>query len=137
MLPDSEVSHDLSATLVVANVLYRFRDHARIQPYVFGGLGHVSADYTYRCVDCVFSLDPIAGEWVSRGVQESRSTGSRTGFTYGAGLKIAVQRFLSIRAELLLANTTQVRDTTGAGCRCKPGWACTSSPGAASEAKRL
>jgi opacity protein-like surface antigen len=102
----SQVSHRLSASLVAANVVYHFRGRTRIQPYLFGGLGHLNADYTYRCVDCVFDPDPVTGMPVSRGVEDWRDKGSKTGFTYGGGVKVAVQRQLSIRPQLLLADTT-------------------------------
>jgi opacity protein-like surface antigen len=102
----SQVSHRLSATLVVADARYHFRGHARVQPYLFGGLGHVSADYTYSCTDCVFDRDPATGGLVSRGVQESRDKGSKNGFAFGAGLELAARRHVSIRPELLFADTT-------------------------------
>jgi opacity protein-like surface antigen len=103
---NSQVSHGLSATLVVADARYHFRGRSRIQPYLFGGLGHISADYTYSCTDCVFDRDPVTNRLVSRGVQEWRDTGSKNGFAFGAGLKMAVRRHVSIRPELLLADTT-------------------------------
>lgn len=73
---------------------------------MFGGLGHVSADYTYSCVDCVFDVDPMTGKLVSRGIQTFHDTGSKSGVSYGAGLQVAIQRHVSIRPELLLADTT-------------------------------
>ncbi len=102
----ASVSQNLKSHLIMANALYHFRSDTKTQPYVFGGLGHVNVDYTYRCVDCVFDQDPITGELVSRGVTESRSKGSKLGVTLGAGMKIAVHRHLSIRPELLFVDTT-------------------------------
>lgn len=104
--PSSQVSQRLNATLVVADARYHFRGHARIQPYLFAGLGHVSADYTYSCTDCVFDRDPVTNVLTSRGVQESRDKGSKNGFAFGTGLELAVRRHVSIRPELLLADTT-------------------------------
>jgi opacity protein-like surface antigen len=100
------VSHDLSATLVIADARYHFRGHSRIQPYIFGGIGHISADYTYRCSDCVFDRDPVTTALVSRGEQEWRDTGSKFGVAYGAGVTVAVRRHLSVRPELLVVDTT-------------------------------
>ena len=73
---------------------------------MFGGLGHVTVDYTHRCTACVFDLDPVTGNLVSRGLTESRTQGSKTGVTFGAGLKIALARHLSIRPELLFVDST-------------------------------
>jgi hypothetical protein len=56
-------------------------------------------------VDCVFDWDPATGDWVSRGVSESRDQGSEVAVTLGAGAKVAVQRHLWIRPEVLLAST--------------------------------
>jgi len=39
-------------------------------------------------------------------LMESRSEGSKAGVVFGAGLKMAVHRRLSIRPELLLVDTT-------------------------------
>jgi len=99
-------SRSMDSRLIVANVLYHFRNGARTQPYVFGGLGHVKADYVHRCRDCVFDVDPVTGKLISRGVTESRSEGGKAGVAFGAGLKMAVHRRLSIRPELLLVDTT-------------------------------
>lgn len=106
----SQVSQRLRATLVVADVRYHFRRHARLQPYLLGGLGHVRADYTHSCTDCVFDRDPVTNLLVSRGREEWRDTVRKNGLALGAGLTMAVRRHLSIRPELLLADTT-----TGSG----------------------
>ena len=96
---------NLDSRLVMANVLYHFRSEAKTQPYVFGGLGHVKADYHRRCTACVFDVDPVTGEWIPR-ITDSIASGSKVGVTLGTGLKIALFRHLSIRPELLLVNTT-------------------------------
>lgn len=106
VLTSTGSSKQLDSRLLMGNVLYHFRSGARTQPYVFGGVGRVKVDYTHRCVDCVFDEDPITGELVSRGVTDSRAQAGKTGVTLGGGLKIAVQRHLSIRPELLLVDTT-------------------------------
>jgi len=100
------VSQDLSSRLLMANAVYHFRDGERVQPFVFGGLGHVTVDYTSRCKDCVFDVDPVTGKLVSRGLIESITKGSKTGVTLGAGLKIALNKHLSVRPELLFVDTT-------------------------------
>jgi opacity protein-like surface antigen len=102
----TQAPYRFSATSVMVNVLYHFRNGAEFQPFVFGGLGQVRADYAYQCVDCVFDPDPVTGKLVSRGVEEIRAKGTNAGVTYGAGLKIAVHPHLSIRSELLVVNTT-------------------------------
>jgi opacity protein-like surface antigen len=99
-------SQDLSARLVMGNVLFHFRNGEKTQPFVFGGVGHVSVDYTSRCTDCVFDVDPVTGKLVSRGVTESHTQAGKTGLTFGAGLKIAPIKYLSVRPELLLVDTT-------------------------------
>ena len=91
---------------MATNLLYHFRGHTRVQPYAFGGVGFVNADHTYRCVDCVFSPDPVTGTLVSNGVSEWRDETNKAGFTYGGGVKIGVHRHLSIRSEFLAADTT-------------------------------
>ena len=96
---------NLSSRLVMANVLYHFRNGAKTQPYVFGGLGHVKADYYRRCTACVFDVDPVTGALVPR-ITEDIASGSKVGVTIGAGLKIAVIRHVSIRPELLFVDTT-------------------------------
>ncbi len=105
-LKSTGTSQQLDSRLLMGNVLYHFRSGTRTQPYVFGGVGHVKVEYTHRCVDCVFDEDPITGKLVSRGVSESHTQAGKTGVTLGAGLKIAVQKHLSIRPELLLVDTT-------------------------------
>lgn len=102
----AQSSQDLRSRLAMANVVFHFRNGERTQPFVFGGLGHVAVDYTHRCTDCVFDVDPVTGNLVSRGVTESRTQDSKTGVAFGAGLKIAPARHLSIRPELLLVDTT-------------------------------
>jgi opacity protein-like surface antigen len=99
-------SQDLSSRLVMGNVVFHFRNGEKMQPFVFGGLGHVSVDYTSRCTDCVFDVDPVTGKLVSRGVTVSRTQEGKTGLTFGAGLKIAPFKHLSIRPELLFVDTT-------------------------------
>lgn len=103
--PSDQLSTTLSANLLAGSVLYHFRPRTRIQPYLLGGIGRLAADATSRCVDCVFDWDPATGDWVSRGVSESRDRGSEAAVTLGAGAKIAVQRHLWIRPEVLLAST--------------------------------
>ncbi len=105
-LKSTGTSQQLDSRLLMGNVLYHFRSGARTQPYVFGGVGHVRVAYSQQCVDCVFDVDPITGELVSRGVSKSRTQAGKTGVTLGAGLKIAVQRHLSVRPELLFVDTT-------------------------------
>ena len=100
------VSQVLESRLVMVNALYHFRSDTRVQPYVYGGVGHVSVDYTSRCFDCIFDQDPVTGKLVSRGVSEWHTVGSKTGVTLGGGVKIAINRHLSVRPELLLADTT-------------------------------
>ena len=105
-LKSAGTSQKLDSRLLMGNVLYHFRSGARTQPYVFGGAGHVRVDYSHRCVDCVFDEDPITGKLVSRGVSDWRTQAGKTGVTLGAGLKIAVQRHLSVQPELLFVDTT-------------------------------
>lgn len=102
----AQVSSDLSARLFVAGALYHFRNAARVQPYVLGGLAIVSADYRYTCVDCVFDWDPALGAWVSRGAVVSEESGTEPGFALGGGVKVAVMRRVLIRPEVLLADTS-------------------------------
>jgi len=102
----SQASNEVNANLFAANVLYHFRGRTRVQPYIVGGLGVLHVNYTQRCVDCVFDWDPATGEWVSRGVSEWQERGTKAGFTFGGGAKIAIQRHLSIRPEFLLTDTT-------------------------------
>jgi opacity protein-like surface antigen len=100
-------SQDLDARLIAATVVYHFGSRAAlVQPYAFGGLGYVMADYTHRCADCVFDRDPVTGALVSRGVIEERIESSKVGLAFGAGANIAVHRRLSVRPEVLLADTT-------------------------------
>ena len=99
-------SQDLSARLLMANVIFHFRNGEKTQPFVSGGLGHVTVDYTSRCTDCVFDVDPVTGKLVSRGVTVSHTQEGKTGVTFGAGLKIAPIKHLSVRPELLFVDTT-------------------------------
>ena len=96
---------NLESRLVMANILYHFRNGAKTQPYVFGGLGYVKADYHRRCTACVFDVDPVTGELVPR-ITDDIASGSKVGITFGAGLKVAVFRHMSIRPELLIVDTT-------------------------------
>jgi opacity protein-like surface antigen len=98
-------AENLDSRLIMANAVYHFRNGAKTQPYVFGGLGLVKVDYYRRCVTCVFDVDPVTGEWIPR-VTEDIMSGSKVGVTFGAGLKIALHRRLSIRPELLFVDTT-------------------------------
>jgi len=98
-------SQELDSRLVMANVLYHFRSGTRLQPFVFGGIGHVKTDYNRSCGTCVFDLDDVTGQQIPV-PYESQTRASKTGFTLGGGLKIAIGRRLSIRPELFLADTT-------------------------------
>lgn len=103
--PSDQLTTTLSANLLAGAVLYHFRPRTRVQPYLLGGIGRLAADSTHRCVDCVFDWDPVTGEWVSRGVVESRDKSSAAAFTVGAGARFAIQRHLWVRPEVLLAST--------------------------------
>ncbi len=103
---NAQVSSDLSASLVAVDLAYYFLGRSRIQPYLLGGFSYVNADYTYRCVDCVFTPEPVTGRLVSRGVVESLESGSKSGFNFGGGVTIALRRYFSVRPEILLTDTT-------------------------------
>jgi len=98
-------SKDLASRLVSGHVLYHFRSPSRVQPYLFGGLGRVKANYTFYCENCVYDVDPVTSELVP-GIQEERVEATKTGVSIGGGLKIAIQRHVSIRPEFLLMDTT-------------------------------
>jgi hypothetical protein len=96
----------LQASLVTTTVQYHFRGDTRVQPFVSGGLGYVSADHTQECTECAFDLDPLTGRRTSRGGLRWRSHGTKFGIAAGAGVKVALRRHLAIRADLLITDTT-------------------------------
>jgi len=98
-------SSDLDSRLVSANALYHFRGRTRVQPYVLGGVGHVNLAYSRRCGNCVTIGDPLTGPLVPV-PYEWHTTDSKMGITLGGGLKVAINRHLSVRTELLVVNTT-------------------------------
>ncbi len=103
----SSFSQELDSRLVMGNVLYHFRNGAKTQPYVFGGLGHVKVNYaSSSCGGCVYYVpDPVTGEVVPR-VDEERIIDSKIGITFGVGVKASLFRHVSIRPELLFVDTT-------------------------------
>ena len=58
---------------------------------------------------------------MSRGVSEWNSVGSKMGVTLGGGVKIAINRHLSVRPELLLVDTTPGSGWTWAWFRLQIG----------------
>jgi len=95
-------SSHLDSHLVAADVLYHFRKRTMVQPYVLGGIGWMSADYSYKRGAVT---DPLTGQIVPP--NELNVSGSKTGVTLGAGVKIAVNRHLSIRPEIFFLNTNE------------------------------
>ncbi len=96
---------NLDARMLMGNVLYHFRSGTRFQPYMLAGIAHMRVDYRARCETCLYNLDPVTGqsipvpsEW---GVRDSK-----TGIGLGGGLKVAINRHLWIRPELLVVDTT-------------------------------
>lgn len=98
-------SSHLDSRLVSANALYHFRGHTRVQPYVLGGVGYVNVDYSRRCVNCVFNVDPVTGKLVPV-LYDWRTQENKMAVTLGGGLKVAINRHLSVRTELLVVDTT-------------------------------
>ena len=94
-------SSHLDSHLVAADVLYHFRKRTMVQPYVLGGIGWMSADYAYKRGAVT---DPLTGQQVPP--YERNVSGSKTGATLGAGLKIAINRHLSIRPEIFWLATS-------------------------------
>jgi opacity protein-like surface antigen len=99
------VPSTLDSRLFAVNAVYHFRGTTRVQPYILGGLGFVTAEYFTRCDVCVFDVDPTTGALIPRSTQ-NRVEASKTGITLGGGVKVAVHRHLSIRPELFYADTT-------------------------------
>ena len=89
----------------MGNVLYHFRSGTRFQPYVLAGIGHVKVDYKTQCVNCIYNVDPVTGQLVPA-PSEWSVRDSKTGLSLGGGLKISINRHLSIRPELLVVDTT-------------------------------
>ncbi len=108
-LTDSEssraISSSLDSRLIAMNVLYHFRSGKNVQPFVLAGIGNVKAENNYSCTECVYMPDPATGELVSI-PQYYHSKESKTGIVLGGGIKIALHRHLSIRPEVILADTT-------------------------------
>ncbi len=95
----------LDARLLASDIVFHLASQSRVQPYGLIGVGLVDVDYVFDCSACVYKLDPATGvtspipyHW------EARDT--KTGITYGFGLKVAVHRRFSVRSEFLYVNTT-------------------------------
>jgi opacity protein-like surface antigen len=99
------ISQKLDARLLQGTVLYHFRSGMRVQPFASIGIGHIKANYSRNCSSCVFDVEPGTGKLIPR-QSESGYEGSKAGITIGAGLKIAINRHLSIRSQVQLADTT-------------------------------
>jgi len=121
-LENTGVSQVVDSRLVMVNALYHFRSDTRVQPYVYGGVGHVSVDYTSRCFDCIFDQDPVTGKLVSRGVSEWNSVGSKMGVTMGGGVKIAINRHLSVRRSCSWRTPPLGPDGIGHGFGSRSAW---------------
>jgi opacity protein-like surface antigen len=99
------VSKDLDSRLLMGNVLFHFRSGTRVQPYALAGIGHVEVDYKTQCVNCIYNVDPVTGQLVPV-PYGWKVRDSKTGISLGGGLKIDINRHLSIRPELLVVDTT-------------------------------
>ena len=99
-LGPNTISH-LNSHLAAADVLYHFRKRTTVQPYVLGGIGWMNVDYSYKRG---VVTDPITGQPVPP--YEMNVSGSKMGVTLGAGVKIALNRHLSIRPEVFHLTTS-------------------------------
>jgi opacity protein-like surface antigen len=102
---DSRSSTRLDASLYAFDVVFHPANYSRVQPYVLGGVGLVNARYSRDCSVCVYNRDPLTGEMTPIPYHwETKDT--KAGVSVGFGLKVAVQRRISIRSEMLYVDTT-------------------------------
>jgi hypothetical protein len=94
--------------LMAVNAAWHFRPDSRVQPYVFGGIGRMHADYSRSCDTCVFQVEPGTGRltpvpelWVTEG--------TKNGLILGGGIRIGLLRHLSLRPEAMMIDTTPGR----------------------------
>ncbi len=95
---------NLEAKMIAVNALYHFRGRTRVQPFVYGGLGVPMVKYWSVCNTCVYTAPPSQG-----GVaipQRSNVTTKKAGLNLGAGVKIGVSKWFSVRPEFSYLNTT-------------------------------
>jgi opacity protein-like surface antigen len=114
------ISSSLDSRLIAINALYHFRSGKNVQPFVLAGIGHVKKEDSYSCTECVYMPDPVTGELVSI-PQYYHSKESKTGIVLGGGMKIALHRHLSIRPEIILADTTPGSGPNWTWFRCQIG----------------
>ena len=98
-------SASLDARLLSAGVVYNFRGGSRVQPYVFGGPGWVTASYSTSCDACVMTKDPVSGQ-LSNVPYHWQTKATKIGVAGAFGVKIALHRRIWIRPEFLLVDTT-------------------------------
>jgi opacity protein-like surface antigen len=103
--PGALYSSELTVHVAAATAVYHFRGRSRAQPYLLGGLAIIRPDYTTRCDECVFDVDPATGALIPRPMRE-RVRAAKAGVALGGGVKIALHRRISLRPELFAADTT-------------------------------
>lgn len=96
-------SKEGTATSVAANGVYHFNNR-RVQPFVFGGVGMLKADFTLRGIS----------EWIdAQGHHLERTTervdASKLAVGLGAGVKASIGRGFAIRPEVRFLDTTPGR----------------------------
>ncbi len=94
----------LDSTMVAANAVYHVRGRTPVQPYVYGGLGVARVAYSSVCNTCVYTGLPSQGGVAIPQKSEVRAT--KAGLNLGCGIKIAINRRLSVRPEISFLNTT-------------------------------
>jgi opacity protein-like surface antigen len=81
--------------LVAANVLYHLRKRTETQPYLLAGIGRMSVDYSYT-----HGAGTVPGTGQAVPVYEQSINDSKSGFTFGVGVKALAHGRVSIRMEL-------------------------------------
>jgi opacity protein-like surface antigen len=102
---DTAVSQRLDSNLMQGLVLYHFQSGAVAQPFVSFGIGRVRVDYSRTCEGCVFDAQPGTGALIPRR-EEWTVEASKTGITFGAGLKFRIAPHLSFRTQIQIPDTT-------------------------------
>ncbi len=114
------ISSRVDSRLIAVSALYHFRSGTTVQPFVSAGIAKIKEKDTYHCTACVFDRDPVTGAYISI-PQDFQSSGSKNGLILGAGIKLAIHRYISLRPEFLVADTTPGTGPNWSWCRFQIG----------------